>query len=80
MSTHDGSSLDIECIQQYSLQLEIKLTSLTVELEELLSNGMCEEGTAYVAGSSKAFASLGNQVSVSPEPIVVISATIECMP
>ena len=62
MSTDDGSDLDIECTQLYSLQLEDKLADVTQELEEELQGGLCEEGAAYIIGSSKAFASLGSQV------------------
>ena len=65
MSTQDASDLDIECTQLYSLQIEDMLTRLTADLGEELAHGMCEADAAYVAGSSRAFASLGSQVNHS---------------
>ena len=62
MSTEDGSNLDIDCTQLYSLQLEEKITTLTSDLQEELDGGLCDEDTALIAGSSKVFSAIGNQV------------------
>ena len=62
MSTADGSNLDMECTQLYSLQLEDKITDLTTELVAELEQGMCDEGDAVMAGSSKVFSAIANQV------------------
>ena len=64
MSTDDGSNLDIDCTQLYSLQLEDKLNDLTIDLEQEIDGGLCDEGAAAIEGSSKVFAALGNQVSI----------------
>ena len=61
MSTDDGSSLDIDCVQLYSLQLEDKLTDLQTDLEAALEEGLCEDGDVVVSGSTKIFSALGNQ-------------------
>ena len=64
MSTADGTDLDIECTQLYSLQLEEKVLDLKAELEQQLAEGLCDggPGVAQVSAASKAFASLGSQV------------------
>ena len=62
MSTEDGSNLDIDCIQLYSLQLEDKLRDLTAALEAELEQGLCDEGIALMGGYSKVFSAIGNQV------------------